>query len=152
MPLWLFNPQRKANMKKKTPSNPLPLAESLNLSSNAGTAQEQTSQNSAKPKRQPKRNARRKSPHARRPGSKASRDDSESRWNRIKGHLAAKVAPVDQEKLHEVLLGCGVAVGIVASVVLAIKLMPLATLILAFLGLALALRLWGLLPFMPRPF
>src|ERR1017187_2741920 len=104
--------KRKANMKKKTPSNPLPLAESLNLSSNAGTAQEQTSQNSAKPKRQPKRNARRKSPHARRPGSKASRDDSESRWNRIKGHLAAKVAPVDQEKLHEVLLGCGVAVGI----------------------------------------
>jgi hypothetical protein len=36
-------------MKKKTPSNPLPLAESLNLSLNAGTAQEQASQNSAEP-------------------------------------------------------------------------------------------------------
>jgi hypothetical protein len=70
----------------------------------------------------------------------------------IKGRLAAKVAQVDKEKLQEVLLGCGVAVGIVASVVLTIKLMPLATLILAVLGFALALRLWGLLPFMPRPF
>jgi Flp pilus assembly protein TadB len=137
-------------MKKKTPSNPLPTAESLNLSLNAGTAQQPPSQKNTEPGRPSKHKARRKSTHARRPGSKASRADSENRWNRIKARLAAKVAQVDQEKLHEVLLGCGVAVGIVASVVLAIKLLPLATLILAFLGLALALRLWGLLP-LPRP-
>ena len=139
-------------MKKKTPSNPLPPAESLNLSLNAGAAQQQPSQNNAEPKRPPKGKTKSKATHARRPDSRASRDDTESRWNRIKGRLAAKVAQVDQEKLHEVLLGCGVAVGIVASVVLAIKLMPLATLILAVLGLAVALRLWGLLPFLPRPF
>ena len=139
-------------MKKKTPSNPLPLAESLNLSLNAWTAQQQASQNSAEPKPQSKRKGRRKSTRSILSSGASSRNDSESRWNRIKGRVATKVAQMDQEKLHEVLLGCGVTVGIVASVVLAIKLMPLATLILAFLGLALALRLWGLLPFMPRPF
>ena len=154
MPLWFFvsTHNKRKTMKKKTPSNPLPLAESLNLSLNAGTAPQPPSQNSAQPKRPPKRKGRSKSARSIRSNGASFRNDSESRWNRIKARLAAKVAQVDQEKLHEVLLGCGVVVGIVASVVLAIKLMPLATLILAFLGLALALRLWGLLPFMPRLF
>ena len=151
MSLRLFNPQRKANMKKKTPSNPLPLAEGLNLSSNAGTAQHEASQDKVEPERPSKRKARRKSTHASRPASRASRDGSESGWNRIKRRLAAKVAQMDKEKLHEVLLGYGVAVGIAASVVLVVKFMPLATLILAFFGLALALRLWGLLP-LPQSF
>ena len=154
MPLWLFvsTHKKRKTMKKKTPSNPLPMAESLNLSMNAGAAQEQPSQNNAEPKPPPNGKTRRKATKARRAGSRASRDDTESRWNRIKGRLAAKVAQVDQEKLHEVLLGCGVAVGIVASVVLALKLLPLAVLILAILGLGLALRFWERLRYLPRPF
>ena len=154
MPVWLFvsTHKKRKTMKKKTPSHPLPLAESLNLSLNAGAAQEQPSQNNTEPKRPPKGKTKSKATHARRPGSRASRDDTESRWNRIKGRLAAKVAQVDQEKLREVLLGCGVAVGIVASVVLALKLLPLAVLILALLGLGLALRFWERLRYLPRPF
>jgi Flp pilus assembly protein TadB len=139
-------------MKKKTPSNPLPPAESLNLSLNAGAAQQQPSQNNAEPKPPPNGKTRRKATKARRAGSRASRDDTESRWNRIKGRLAAKVAQVDKENLKVVLLACGVAVGIVASVVFALKLLPLAVLILAILGLGLALRLWERLRYLPRPF
>ena len=139
-------------MKKKSPSNPSTQAESLNQSLNAGTAQEQTSPSNSKLKRAPQRTAKRKFLRTKQPDSTASRANSESKRNQFKARLAAKIAQVDKEKLHDVLLGCGVAVGIGASVVLAIKLMPLAMLILAFLGLALALRLWGLLPMLARPF
>jgi Flp pilus assembly protein TadB len=131
--------------------NPLPLPESLNLASSAGTAQEQTSQSNSKPKRAPKRNAKRKSPRTKQPGGTAARTDSETKWNRIKRRLGGKVAKMDKENLQEVLIGCGVAVGIVASVVVAIKLMPLATLILAVLGLAVALRFSEMIRLMPRP-
>ena len=139
-------------MKDQTSFNPVPTPDNPNPSLKAGTAQEQTSQSNSKLKRVPKRNAKRKSPRTEPSDSTTFQADSETRRSRIKGCLAAKVTAVDQEKLQEVLLGCGVAVGIVASVVLAIKLMPLATLILAVFGLAVALRLWGLLPFLPRPF
>src|ERR1700690_603949 len=113
MPLWLFVSTRKKRktMKKKTPSNPLPLAESLNLSMNAGAAQQQPSQNNTEPKRPPKGKTKSEATHARRAGSRASRDDAENRWNRIKGRLAAKVAQVDKENLKAVLLACGVAAG-----------------------------------------
>jgi Flp pilus assembly protein TadB len=121
-----------------------------NLSLNAAAAQEQASHNNPETERSPKRKAKRKSTKTRQSGGPATRAARESHWRRIKGRLAAKIAQLDKEKFQEVLLGCGVAVGIVASVVLAIKLMPLATLILAFLGLGIALRLWGLLP-LPRP-
>jgi len=99
-----------------------------------------------------KRNARRKSAGSHRSGGTASRDDSESRWNRIKGRLAAKVAQVDEARLKAALLGCGVAVGIVVSAVIAIKLMPLAVLILGILGLAVVLRLFEWMRYLPLPF
>ncbi|MCX6921808.1 MAG: hypothetical protein NT154_01105 [Verrucomicrobia bacterium] len=139
-------------MKQKTPSNPLPLPESLNLSLNAGSAQQQASQNNAKPERPPKRNAKRKSTRSERAGGAACAANNESRWHRIKGRLAAKVAQVDKEKLRAVLSACGVAAGIVAAVLIAIKLMPAAALILAILGLGLALQVWDRLRYQPRPF
>ncbi|MCX6922618.1 MAG: hypothetical protein NT154_05295, partial [Verrucomicrobia bacterium] len=59
---------------------------------NAGSAQQQASQNNAKPERPPKRNAKRKSARSQRSASAACTANNESRWHRIKGRLAAKVA------------------------------------------------------------
>ena len=64
----------------------------------------------------------------------------------------AKVALVGRERLKALLLACGVAAGIVAAVVISIKLMPLAAVILAALGLGAALRFWERLRYIPRPF
>ena len=139
-------------MKNDTPFNPVPIPDNLNLSMNAGATQEQASQNSAKSKRSPKRNAKRKSTRSSRPCSTTCGADIKSRWQRIKGQLATKVAQVDREKLKALLLACGVASGIVAAVILAIKLMPVAAIILAALGLGAALRFWEKLRYLPRPF
>ena len=139
-------------MKNETPFNPVPLPESLNLSLNAGSAQEQASQNHAEPERPPKRNAKKKSTRSKRSASAACPADSESRWHRIKGRLAAKVALVDKEKLRAVLLACGVAAGIVAAVIIAVKLLPVAAVLLAVLGLGAALQVWDRLRYMPRHF
>ena len=139
-------------MKKKTPSNPLPMAESLNLSLNAGTAQPQPAQNSAQPKRPPKRKGRRKSARSIRSSGASSRNDSESRWQRIKGRFAAKIGQKEPDELREVLLGLGVAAGVAAAVVIVVKTLPLTVTVLAILGLALTLKLWQQIRFLPRPF
>jgi hypothetical protein len=134
-------------VKSETPFNPLPIPDNLNLSSDAGAAQ-----SNSEPKRSPKRNARKKSTRSNRSGGASCRADSETRWNRIKGRLVAKVALMDKEKLKALLLAAGIAAGIVAAVILAIKLMPVAAIILAALGLGAALRFWERLRYMPRPF
>ena len=139
-------------MKNDTRFNPLPLPEKLNLASSAGSAQEQTSQSNPEPKRQRNRNAKRKSTKSKQPCGAASRANSESRWHRIKGRLAAKVAEVDKERIKAVLLACGVAAGIVLAVTIAIKLLPIAAVLLAALGLGAALRFWDRLRYIPRPF
>jgi len=154
MPLWPFNSthQRKVNMKHKNPSNPSPQPEDLNLSSNAGTAQEQAARHNPAPERPTKRKARTKSNRSIRSSGTSSRDASENRWHRIKGRLATKVAQVDKEKLREVALGCGVAAGIVAAAILVLKTVPLSVLILGIFGIAVAIRIWKSLQFLPRPF
>ena len=139
-------------MKSETPFNPLPIPDNLNLSSDAGAAQEQASHSNPKPGRSTKRNARKKPTRSKRSASASARPDSETRWNRIKGRLVAKVALMDKEKLKALLLAAGIAAGIVAAVILAIKLMPVAAIILAALGLGAALRFWERLRYMPRPF
>jgi Flp pilus assembly protein TadB len=139
-------------MKKKTPSNPLPPAESLNLSLNAGTVQPPPSQNSAQPKRPPKRKGRRKSARSIRSSGASSRADSESRWQRIKGRLAAKIGQIEPDELRETLLGLAVTAGVAAAVVIVVKTLPLAVTVLAILGLALTLKLWQQIRFLPRPF
>jgi len=133
-------------MKSEIPFNPLPLPETLNLSLKAGP--EQASQN----KPQPKRKAKRTATKSKRPGSKATPVASLRRWHQIKGRLAARMAQVDKEKLKEVLLACGVAAGLAIAVVIAMKLLPIAAVILAALGLGAALRFWERLRYMPRPF
>ncbi len=74
-----------------------------------------------------------------------------SRWDRIKGRLTAKLVTIDQERLKRVLLGCGIAVGLVAAIILAIKLLPVALTILTLLGIALALQVWDRLRRFPPP-
>ena len=137
-------------MKNETPFNPLPLPDNLTLELNAGATQEQAS--NPEPERPTRRKPRKKSTKTKQSSTKASKADNASKWNRIKGRLAAKVAEMDKEKLKAVLLASGVALGIVAAAVAAIKLMPLAVLILAILGLGAALRFWERLSFLPRPF
>lgn len=74
------------------------------------------------------------------------------KWQELKGRLNARLQHLDKDKLKAVLLGCGVAAGIVAAVILAIKLMPVAAVLLAALGIGAALRFWERLRYMPRPF
>ena len=151
-PSGFSNRKRKANMKKKTPSDPLPLAESLNLSLNAGMAQPPPSQNSAEPKRPPKRKGRKKSSSSIRSSGASSRNDSESRLQRIKGWFAAKIGRIEPGDLREVLLGLGVAAGVATAVVIVVKTLPLTVTVFAILGLALTLKLWQQIRFLPRPF
>ena len=140
-------------MNNETPFNPLPIPESLNLSLNDKAAQKQASPNKLKAKRSTKPNAEKKSTRTSRSGGTASRAISdESRWNRVKTKLAAKVALLNDEKLKAVLLACGVAAGMVAAIVIAIKLVPLGALLIATVGLGIALQIWNRLRQFPCPF
>jgi hypothetical protein len=69
----------------------------------------------------------------------------------LKGRLNARLEHPDEDKPKAALLACGLAAGIVMSAVIAIKVLPLAVLILAILGLGLALRLWGRFCYTPCP-
>jgi len=138
----------KVNMKGKDSFSPLPLPESLNN----GAAQEQASQNNAEPQRPPKQKARRKPARSNRSPGRSSRGDRESRWKRIRGRLAAKIGHMDSERLRQALLGLGVAAGVVAAILIVVKLLPITVTILAILGIAGSLRFWERLRYMPRPF
>ena len=139
-------------MKNESLFNPLPLPESLSLTLNDQAAQEPAPQNQPEPKRAPKRIAREKSTRSKRSGGAACRANQESRWHRIKGRLAAKVALLGTEKFKVLLQACGVAAGIVLAIVVAIKLLPVAAVLLIALGLGAALKFWDKLRYVPRPF
>jgi hypothetical protein len=135
-------------MKKETPFNPIPLPENLKLSMSAEPARERASSGGTGPERPRMPNAGKRSRKTKQAGS----DEDESRWNRVKDRFVAKVAAMDKDKLKAVLVTCGVAVGVAAAVIAAIKLMPVTVLILAILGVGAALRFWDKLRYFPHPF
>src|ERR1043165_9746281 len=76
---------------------------------------------------------------------------SKLNWQRLKGKVHGKLAGLDREKLKHVLTACGIAAGVVLAIVLAIKMVPIAALLLALLGLAGVVRVWDRLRGLPRP-
>ena len=142
-------------MKNDTPFNPLPLPENLKLEPDAGaTKQEGQSPGKDAATRQTRSKTKGRSNRSKRPRSGASRmkKNCHAKWQELKGRFNARLQHLDNDKLKAVLLACGVAAGIVAAVILAIKLMPVAAVLLAALGLGAALRFWERLRYIPRPF
>ena len=72
-------------------------------------------------------------------------------WQQMKQKFNAKLAGLDKEKLKQVLTACGIAAGVVLAIVFAVKLVPIAALLLALLGLAGVIRVWDRLRGLPRP-
>jgi len=72
-------------------------------------------------------------------------------WQRVKKDLNAKLAGLDKEKLKTVLVACGIAGGVVLAIIVAVKLVPIAVLLLALLGLACVIKIWDRLRRRPDP-
>jgi hypothetical protein len=64
-------------------------------------------------------------------------------WKRIKGGITARLAHLDQAKLKQVLIGCGVAAAVATAIVLVAKLTPLIVAMLALLGLGAVMQMWS---------
>ncbi len=83
-------------------------------------------------------------PRARRRRANCESDpgSQQSRWQRIKCRLTARLSQMDPETLKRILTAAGVAAGVIAAILLAIKFAPLALVLLLILSTALLLRLW----------
>ena len=72
-------------------------------------------------------------------------------WQQMRKKLDAKLGGLDKEKLKTVLVACGIAGGVVLTIIAAVKLVPIAVLLLALLGLAGVIRIWDRLRRGPDP-
>jgi hypothetical protein len=140
-------------MKSDTPFNPLPLPDGLLLSQETEAGQPAGQDpGQANPKAPPRRKAKRKSRGPRKPGPQGADTTAETRWNRLKGRINTKLAQIDPDTLKRILTAAGVAAGVIIAILIAIKLTPVALVLLGLLGLAFLLRLWDRLRYFPRPF
>lgn len=136
-------------MNNDPPFNPLPLPANLNLDAQPESAGPQGQTGAGTNANQENTQARKTT--RRRRSAKAGTNNDQSRWERIKNKLTAKLVMIDQERLKRVLVGCGIAAGVTLAIVLAVKLMPLAVTILALLGVAMALEVWNRLRCFRQP-
>ena len=72
-------------------------------------------------------------------------------WQQMKQKFNAKLGGLDKEKLKTVLVACGIAGGVVLAIIVAVKLVPIAVLLLALLGLAAVIKIWDRLRRLPPP-
>lgn len=131
-------------MNSDTPFNPLPLPEGLLLvheTSNPPPPPPPNPGTGPAQKKAPgrKRKARRRT----RPSPEVLEAAAQSRWQRIKGRVNARFSQMDPETLKRILTAAGVAAGVIIAIMIAIKLTPIALVLLALLGLGVVLRLWG---------
>jgi hypothetical protein len=70
----------------------------------------------------------------------------------MKARINARLAQIDPDTLKRILTAMGVAAGVIIAILIAVKLMPIALVLLGLLGLAFLLRLWDRLRYSPRPF
>ena len=134
-------------MKEENPFNPIPLPENLALGLPPSTEDINTQQHRAEePSRKaPKRQAGQKTKRPNRPRKTLAVDpplDDQTRWQRVKGKVLARLATVDKERLKQVLIACGIAAGVVVAIIMVIKLLPVGLALLGMLGLAVLLRIW----------
>ena len=71
-----------------------------------------------------------------------ARKKSKMSWQNMKEKINAKLGGLDKAKLKAALTACGLAAGIVAAVVIAAKLIPVAILLLALVGVATVIAIW----------
>ena len=141
-------------MKEQDPSpfNPAMPAEFKLLNENGATIPGQEPPGTTAEFRAGPENTKRKS---RRSGKQAAgsrtRKKCKVNWQQMKQKFNAKLGGLDKEKLKQVLTACGVTAGVVLAIVLAVKLVPIAALLLALLGLAGVIRVWDRLRGLPRP-
>jgi hypothetical protein len=139
-------------MNSDTPFNPLPLPDGLMLAQETSSPQSPPPGPGAAQTKQTRRpRAKRKSKRPTTTGCEAG-NTSEGRWRRIKGRLNARLSQMDPETLKRILTAAGVAAGVIIAILIAIKLTPIAMVLLGLLGLAFLLRLWDRLRFQPPPF
>jgi hypothetical protein len=133
------------NDKDQPPFNPIPLPPELSLGAPEQITKQQAHVPGAeqgkktsrpKPKRRPRRPRKSKVPQ------RDANCAALTRWERIKGKMVTKLAQIDRETLRSVLLACGVAVGQVATVLLLIKMVPVAATLLGLLGIGLVIAIW----------
>jgi len=84
-------------------------------------------------------------------GSRSRQKSKTTKWQQMKQKLDAKLGGLDKEKLKTVLVACGIAASVVGAVILAVKMVPIAVLLLALLGLAVVIRIWDRLRRGPDP-
>jgi Flp pilus assembly protein TadB len=76
---------------------------------------------------------------------------SRLRWEYLKEKINAKLGGLDRNKLKTALVACGLAAAVVGSICLAVKLVPVAVLLLALVGLVVVIRIWDRLRKGPEP-
>jgi hypothetical protein len=133
------------------PFNPLPLPDDLLLKMK--TDSDPTPQNDpgiGHAKQAPAR--KRKAKRRNKANSETPNFVRNGRWQRIKDRLHARLSCMEPETLRRILTAAGVAAGVILAILIAIKLTPVALVLLAILGLGFLLRLWNWLRFQPPPF
>ena len=124
-------------MNSDTPFNPIPIPDTLLLA--------QETNNPVPPPSPGTGAAQKKAPGRKRttkPSTEVLEAAAQSRWQRIKGRLTARLSRMDPETLKRILTAAGVAAGVIVAILFAIKFAPIALVLLLILSVALLLRLW----------
>ena len=139
-------------MTSDNPFNPITIPEGLLLAEDAKAAQPpKPHQGTMRTKKKRRRRTGRRAKSQTAPGIASADAAAQSKWQRIKGRFTARLCSMDQETLKRILTAAGVGAGLLIAILLAIKLTPVALVLLAILGLAFLLRLWDRLrrPYYP---
>ena len=139
-------------MTSDIPFNPIPIPQGLLLAEDAKAAQPpKLDKGTVRTKRERRRSTKRNTRRQTAPGIAPAEAAAQSKWQRIKGRFTARLCSMDQETLKRILTAAGVGAGLLIAILLAIKLTPVALVLLAILGLAFLLRLWDRLrrPYYP---
>ena len=133
------------------PFNPVMPAEFKLLTDGASTEPNHNSTDNGNPTTGPQKRKRKATRSARRGATSGARNKLKIRWQRLKEKVNDKLDGLDKQKLKTVLAACGIAGGVVTTIIVAVKLVPIAVLLLALFGLAGVIRIWDRLRNLPQP-
>src|SRR5690349_196523 len=128
------------NDENQPPLNPIPLPPGFSLEAHRPPVQQSSG---AKARRRPRK------PTGAEPDAGCP---VLTKWERIKAKFAEKIAQIEPETLRSVLLACGIAAGLVAAILLLVKMVPVGICLLALLGVGLLIAIWDRIRYFPRPF
>jgi hypothetical protein len=140
------------NDENRSPFNPIPLPPEFSLETHKQSAQQQTANPGAQQTKQTSGAKTRRRPRKPTAAQLDAACPVLTKWERIKGKFAETIAQIDRETLKSVLLACGIAAGVVAAVLLLIKMVPVGICMLALLGVGLLIAIWDRIRYFPRPF